>query len=144
MKWFVLLVPLLGVSAFAGYYRHWNATEQRAAIDCKYPRREEPFGEYRHRNARRDAEDDFARGHPRILTYGLPAPWTREYGEILQRDYGVELETVAGCVVSAPLVDYVAAYNQTIEGYLVFVHGPDIFDRAHTEARALYAQRQAP
>jgi len=141
MKWLVLVVPLLSVSAFAGYYHYWSSTQQREMIARKYPGLDQPYGEYRHRDARRDAEDDFARGHPRILTYGLPVPWTREYGEILLRDYGVELKTVAGCVVSAPLVEYVAAYNETIESHLTSVHGPGLFEKAHTEAQALQAER---
>jgi hypothetical protein len=141
MKRLVLVIPLLAVSAFAGYYHYWNSTAQKEMIGCTLPRLEEPYGEYRHRNARRDADDDFMHGHPRILTFGLPAPWTHEYGEILRRDYGVELETVAGCVVSTPLVDYVTAYNETIEGYLASVHGPDLFEKAHAEARALYNER---
>lgn len=141
MKRLVLVIPLLAVSVFAGYYHYWNATQQREMTLSKLPRAEDTHGEYRHRDPRRDAEEDFAHGRPRILTYGLPAPWTQEYGEILQRDYGVELGTVAGCVVSTPLIDYVDAYNETIGGYLTSVHGSDLFDRAHKAAQALYTER---
>lgn len=140
MKKLVFIIPLLGVSAFAGYYHYWNIAQQEMVS-----RRPRCIGEVQdrhlHRNARRDAEDDFARGHPRILTYGLPVHWINEYREVLARDYGVKLETVAGCVVSDPLVDYVDTYNETIEGYLVSVHGPDLFDKARREADALYTAR---
>jgi len=67
--------------------------------------------------------------------------WIHEYGEILARDYGVELDTVAGCMVSTPLVDYVSAYNQTIEGHLTSIHGADLFDKLTTQAQKLYAER---
>ena len=141
MKRLLIVIPLLGVTAFAGYYHYWNSIHHGESIPCRLPRAAGVDDEYRHRNGKRDAASDIARGHPRILTYGLPVHWIGEYGEILKRNYGVELEAVAGCVVSTPLTDYVAAYNKTMEAHLISLHGPDLFDKASAEAEKLYAER---
>jgi hypothetical protein len=150
MKLVYWLVPFLSVSAFAAYYHHWDrqqeATEharlaEQAASDRDKLRRA-LMGDYEGRDGRQEAKADLARGTPRLLGYGLPVRWIGEYGEVLQRDYGVSREAIAGCVVSESLVKYAHTYNAVIEEHLKAKYGAEVFDVASRKAEALYAERQ--
>ncbi len=62
------------------------------------------------------ARTDLRRGRYKLLTYcGLPPSWLPEYGPDFERKrYGVELQPVAGCVVSTDLVSYVDSYDDVV------------------------------
>ncbi len=57
------------------------------------------------------AQYDIAHGHYRHLTYGLPIPWQPSYAQVLRQRYGIEMQAVAGCIVSRLLMAYVDGYN---------------------------------
>jgi hypothetical protein len=57
------------------------------------------------------AQYDVARGHYRVLLYGLPPLGFPEYARIMQERYGIEYLKVAGCVVSSSLMAYAEGYN---------------------------------
>src|SRR5437867_3902378 len=57
------------------------------------------------------ARYDLARGHYRVLAYGLPPPGVVEYRQLLRERYGVEYRQVALCIVSPSLISYADAYD---------------------------------
>jgi hypothetical protein len=160
MKLVYWLVPFLGVSAFAAYYHYgarqqgWNECKtpaeliERARIadqearDRAQKMRRALVGDYEGRDGQQEARDDLARNTPKLLGYGLPVHWIGEFGEVLQRDYGVSREAIAGCVVSESLIQYAHAYNAVIEEHLKAKHGPDVMEVAVKKAEALYAERR--
>ena len=85
---------------------------------------------------------DSARGHHEIKVYGLPAPWRSEYARLVYERYGVEINPVAGCVVSQELVWYVDGYNSVARQRILARHGKDIFAECTKEARADFEQAQ--
>jgi hypothetical protein len=74
------------------------------------------------------AHVDHARGHFELKAYGLPPPWEGEYARLLEEGYGVELNPVAGCVVTEGLVWYVAGYNSVSQRLLIERYRSDIFN----------------
>jgi hypothetical protein len=58
------------------------------------------------------ARVDLARGHYRVLGYGLPPMGMPRYTRLLRDRYGVEYQVVAACIVSKGTLDYVAAYDE--------------------------------
>ena len=82
-----------------------------------------------------------ARGRLIILSAGEPAHWRPEYQEVLKRDYAIEQRSVAGCIVTDELVNYVAAYNEVMERHIAATLGDKVFADAQKKAEALYAER---
>ena len=72
---------------------------------------------------RADAVGDLAAGRWRLLTYGYPEPSREVYQMALRRD-GIELEAVAGCVVSTDLVEHARGYNEVMEAAIGRLLGP--------------------
>lgn len=80
------------------------------------------------------ARFDVARGRYLLQTYGLPVPWINEEGRILRQRYGIQMEAVAGCVVSPPLVNYVDAYDDYVVAAANRRFGRDVFKESREEA----------
>jgi len=81
---------------------------------------------------------DGARGHDEVREFGLPPPWAGEYARAVRGKYGVEVNTVAGCVVTQDLVWYVGGYNSVARPRIVARHGKDIFAECAAEARSAW------
>jgi len=81
------------------------------------------------------AHIDVARGHYKILGYGLPVVWQPAYARILKERYGIEYEGVAGCIVSDSLVSYVEGYDAVSTHAANRKFGSDIFRKASDEAK---------
>jgi hypothetical protein len=140
MKRIYFLVPLLTTAVFAGYYHHWDANRTSRIPPVCWDAAE-PVSQC---NGARDAETDLADGRFVILSYGLPAPWSDEYAEILEADHGITIRTVGGCVVDGALMRYVAAYNNVMGPRILEAFGEDVFKRASEKARVRHeARRQA-
>ena len=58
-----------------------------------------------------DAKCDLKQGRLTVKLTGMGFQAEDPYREILRKDYGIELERVASCLVNAELVDYVEGYN---------------------------------
>jgi hypothetical protein len=84
------------------------------------------------------ARFDLARGRYRILNFGLPPGWLSEYARLLRDGYGVELDPVAGCVVSHQLVSYVEAYDNVSATAAIRKYWHDIFKECAEEAEKKY------
>jgi hypothetical protein len=74
------------------------------------------------------------------VIYGPPRPPEqqreyKEYAGLLKNGYRVELDMVAGCVVTKELVRYVQDYNAVSERLLLEKFGRDIFEECHGLAK---------
>jgi hypothetical protein len=78
---------------------------------------------------------EHTRGHREVKTFGYPPPERREYARLLRERYGVEVNVVAGCVVTEELVQYVKGYNAVSKWLLKEEFGRDIFAECWEEAR---------
>lgn len=143
MKHILALPLLLTVTAFAGYSHQSEATRanarERSLPDCRVS----PALVEKARGLH-DAKADVARGELTILTIGMQVRWSREYTEIMARDYQIAIRPVAGCVVTAAQVEYTTAYNEVMTQQIEKRFGPDVFATARKAAEALHAQRHAP
>jgi hypothetical protein len=79
---------------------------------------------------------DGVRGHQEVKVFGLPPSWAWEYARLVRERYGVEINPVAGCVVTQDLVWYVDGYNAVARPGIVARHGKDIFAECAEEAQA--------
>lgn len=86
---------------------------------------------------------DHARGHYEIKVYGFPAPWSCEYARLLKLRYGIEVNAVAGCVVTEQLVHYVAGYNAVSQPRIETRFGKDVFAECADDARKAW-EREHP
>jgi hypothetical protein len=87
------------------------------------------------------AHFDVALGHYKILGYGSPTPWRREYVRLLKERYGVEFHEEALCIVSTSLVDYVDAYDEVSEAAANRKFGRNIFEETAEDARKTWEHR---
>lgn len=85
--------------------------------------------------ARLAARFDLARGHYKILGYGLPSPYQNEYARLLQERYAIEYHQAALCIVSKSLRDYVDNYDAVSAAAAVRKFGHDVFKETAQEAR---------
>ncbi len=81
------------------------------------------------------ARFDLRRGRYRILSYGLPPLWLPEYARLLKERYGVELHSVAGCIVSKTLVSYADSYDAVSAAAVNHKLGHDVFKECAEDAR---------
>jgi hypothetical protein len=58
------------------------------------------------------ARFDVRHGHYMVLAYGLPPAWRSEYARLLKERYGIEVHTVAFCIVSEDLRSYADSYDE--------------------------------
>ncbi|HEX3877087.1 MAG TPA: hypothetical protein VHW24_08885 [Bryobacteraceae bacterium] len=84
------------------------------------------------------AEYDLALGHYKILTFGLGGPRQPLYAQILKERYGIEMQAVAGCVVTQSIVSYVSAYNAVSHAAANQKFGRDVFEEANSESVARF------
>jgi hypothetical protein len=85
------------------------------------------------------ARFDLARGHYKVLGYGLPTQWRSDYVSILGSRYGVQFRPVTGCVVSQGTLDYVEAYDNVSVAAINRRFGRDIIKEAEDEAEKEWA-----
>ncbi len=135
-----VIVPLLGLTAFAGYYAYWDSHHGRdIAVNGRAISRWVGV----HGDGARDAEAALRRGAHVLLTYGYPADFAGDYHAVLFEDYGVVTRTIAGCVVDDDLVRYARAYNAVMRRDLEQRFGSGLFKTVEKKATARYAARTA-
>jgi hypothetical protein len=91
---------------------------------------------------RAEAVQDLATGKLRLKTYGLPAPWSWKCHEMARDKFGVEFDTVAGCVVDDELVERVTGYNEPMQREIDRRHGPGALEKLAEAARTEYQREQ--
>jgi hypothetical protein len=84
---------------------------------------------------------DQARGHYEIQATGLPAPWRGETARLLQTRYGVELRTVAACLVPLDVEMYVSGYSAVSEPHMLAHFGKNVLAECKEEARIAYDKK---
>ena len=60
--------------------------------------------------------------------YGLPPGWRSEYARLLKEQYGIEMRTVALCIVSETLCSYVDSYDEISAAAANRKFGHDVFN----------------
>lgn len=73
-----------------------------------------------------------------IYTYGLPNFDADRARQRVAKRWGFSYRAIAGCVVSAELLDSATRHNNIVEAALVKRHGPDWYTRFQQEADATY------
>ena len=81
------------------------------------------------------ARYDVWRGHYVLLAYGLPPAWRSQYAQLLQERYGIEVRTVALCIVSETLVSYADGYDEVSAAAANHKFGHDVFKECAEVAR---------
>jgi hypothetical protein len=81
------------------------------------------------------AHFDVRRGHYVVLTYGLPPEWRPQYAQLLQDRYGIEVRTVALCIVSETLRSYADSYDEVSVAAANHKFGHDVFKECAEVAR---------
>ena len=94
-------------------------------------------------NGSPEAEHDISQGHLELRTFGLPAPWEVEYARLLKERHGIELNAVAGCVVTEDLMRDVERYNAVMEVEIKQRFGSDVLDRVAEDARQNWDKQHA-
>jgi len=80
------------------------------------------------------AKQDVADAKLEYKTYGLPTKWAHHFYQILETDYKIKVDFMAGCMVSEDISNYADAYNDIMESEIKRRHGDDIFDRVQAIA----------
>lgn len=86
------------------------------------------------KKGREMAESDFAKQVYRLFVVGK-RPMKSAYDEYLKVHYGVEVTSIAGCIVSEGILGVEVGYNSTIKPLLNRKFGHDIFKEAEESAR---------
>jgi hypothetical protein len=89
---------------------------------------------------RKAAEADIRRGTPKMLVFGLRAPWDSDIRQLLKEKFGVQLEGIAGCMVTQAQVDYANGYDDRIEKEIAARFG--VTASVEEEAKRIYEARQ--
>lgn len=69
-----------------------------------------------------------------IETFGLPAGCRGDYARLLREQYEIDLNAVAGCVVSTWIVEHARCYNEVMETEIDRRHGTGTLDRVAKKA----------
>jgi hypothetical protein len=89
------------------------------------------------------AHYDVWRGHYAVLAYGLPSPWRPRYSQLLRERYGVEVRTVALCIVSETLRSYADSYDEVSAASANQKFGHDVFKECAEAARSQWEIQRA-
>lgn len=110
-----LLVVGVALVCIAGAMVEWA---NRRAISSEVAE----FESYNHRDGKKEAETDIARGAPKWKVYGLQRN-TASKSTLMKSSLGIELDAVAGCIVYDAIERYAYDYNSAVWSYLVTLHG---------------------
>ena len=70
---------------------------------------------------------DLRRGQYILLACGLPSPWRPEYAQLLRERYGIEVHTVALCIISETQRSYIDSYDEVSAAAANRKFGHDVF-----------------
>lgn len=132
-----LVVPLLGMLSFAGFYFY----SQRHA-PAPAPVAVKAVDEYASRDGKQEAQAELAAGTLALIETGAAVSWDPERREIARTKYGVELRRPAEAATEG-FARYMDAFNRVMRPAIVAKHGRGFFDELHREAIALAESRQA-
>jgi hypothetical protein len=85
---------------------------------------------------------DLAGGKLELEFAGLPADHFREYSQLMQKQYGVKVRGVAGCIVEPDIMAHLRGYNDVMEPEIERRFGKGIWSRVNVDAQKLYEHNQ--
>jgi hypothetical protein len=88
------------------------------------------------------ARYDVGHGHYEILDYGLRPGWRSECARLLKEQYGIEMRTVALCIVPETLRLYVDSYDEVSAAAAHRKFGHDVFNECAEAARRVRNVRE--
>ena len=132
-----LVVPVVGMAMFAGYYIYWQAHSPAPP-----PAESKMADEYAGRDGAREAEAELAAGKLVLIETGPGVAWDRERREIARNQYGVEIRALTGAASSEAFARYVDAFNRVMRPKVIARHGRSFFETLHREAIALMESRR--
>jgi hypothetical protein len=106
-------------------------TEARAKIES--PPKVSPVTD-----GEREAERDIASGILKLKAGGLPAPWIGDYIRLLKARFGVQLDFVAGCIMTEELSKNMREYNTRMEREIATKFGSDALEKLSDEVEKNY------
>ncbi|HWB04705.1 MAG TPA: hypothetical protein VG796_16875 [Verrucomicrobiales bacterium] len=95
------------------------------------------------REGRRDAARDLENGKLGFEICGMMRGWDGEYAALLQQRYGIQLRSVAGCIVTEESSGHLGGYNAVMLPEIHRRFGAGVLERTADEARAKYNKRVA-
>ena len=132
-----IAISLVALGGIAAGYAHWTSKSVFA------PTAREASGDpFVGRDGRKEAQAALSRGKLIVLEYGLYLPWDEERREFARSNFGIEYRLLGGCVVTEPLVQFTAAYNQMMQPAIIARFGADVFEVVDREGKALHEQHQ--
>lgn len=138
MKRINLLIPILGLAAFAGYFAYWK-DQQPVRIESSAA----AVDPYADRSGRKEAEAELAAGKLVLIESAPPVSWDRERREIALAKYNLELREREGDVSTEAFAKYADAFNRVMRPKVIARHGRGVFDAIHREAIALWEARRS-
>src|SRR4051812_11923352 len=132
MKPAYAVVPALLLACFVAVYVPWSAkkeqevvAEKKRALARANQAKEDYFSgkAFVGRDGKKEAEGDISRGAPKLYLYGKTRVDIAERTAILKKRFGVELDALAGCMVSEPLVAFATGYNAVIQSHIASKFG---------------------
>jgi hypothetical protein len=144
MKPIYFLVPLVLLLGFGAFYARYTRIKNKPVGDAVIRTKEDYFNgkQFVGRDGVKEAASDFSRGVPKLLGYGLRME-IPEQAEILKQRFGISEESLAGCIVSEPLVSFANAYNAEILRRVAKAFGPTAFNDAVRDALAAREAKRA-
>jgi hypothetical protein len=151
MKPAYVVVPLLLFAGFFTVYALSSSNKKEEAVAEKElaaaRARQEKEDYYSGRvfvgrDGKKEAEADISRGAPKLFLYGKTRGDIAERTAIFKHRFGVELDALAGCIVSKPLVSFATDYNAAIRSHIAAKFGATAFEEADREAMRMWEAKR--
>ena len=120
MKRTAVILAAILVVCVAGAMLEWSRVAPVVA-------EQQEIDSYEHRDGKKEAEADIAKGTPKWKVYGRVSEY--DVRKVIAKEkLGLELDWFAGCLATEAIERYAFDYNSTIRPHLVAIHGePSVF-----------------
>ena len=86
----------------------------------------------------KEALEDIKADKLKLKTLGLKVGWFREWQEILWKEHEIQIDIIAGCMVSDEEIDYANGYNSISEAEIKKRFGENIFENTLYKAERIW------
>ncbi len=134
MKLFYWLMPLVIIFTVSGCTH--GANQRNSSIDNSTIKPEEPLDAYHGRDGAQEAIRDLQHKCARYCIYGRSAgrPILPEWNALAKERFDINVEAIAGCLISDELVKYANEYNRILFDYVAKTFGPDAWQACEIDA----------
>jgi hypothetical protein len=101
-----------------------------------------PYSKTTYAEGRRDAENDLRQGRLIVEEYGYPRKGSREYAEMLQQRYGIEIRRVASDIVDRQAYGHAIGYNEVSKAEIKRRFGDNALKDAEDQAAKHWDEMQ--